>query len=32
MTTALEIEKLLNDYRAWLKDKTTLRELDRELG
>jgi hypothetical protein len=30
MTTALEIEKLLNDYRAWLKDKTTLRELDRE--
>jgi Domain of unknown function DUF1828 len=26
MTTALEIEKLLNDYRAWLKDKTTLRQ------
>jgi hypothetical protein len=24
----LEIEKLLNDYRAWLKDKTTLRELN----
>jgi hypothetical protein len=23
-----DIEKLLNDYRAWLKDKTTLRELD----
>lgn len=23
-----EIEKLLNDYRAWLKDKTTLREVD----
>jgi hypothetical protein len=28
MTTALEIEKLLNDYRAWLKDKTTLRQLN----
>ncbi len=28
MTTALEIEKLLNDYRAWLRDKTTLRELN----
>jgi hypothetical protein len=28
MTTAQEIEKLLNDYRAWLKDKTTLRELN----
>ena len=28
MTTALEIEKLLNDYRAWLKDKTTLREVN----
>jgi hypothetical protein len=27
MTTALEIEKLLNDYRVWLKDKTTLREV-----
>ena len=23
-----EIEKLLNDYRAWLKDKTTLRAVD----
>ena len=23
-----EIEKLLNDYRAWLKDKTTLREIN----
>ncbi len=23
-----EIEKLLNDYRAWLKDRTTLREAD----
>ena len=28
MTTALEIEKLLNDYRAWLKDRTTLRQLN----
>jgi hypothetical protein len=28
MTTANEIEKLLNDYRAWLKDKTTLREVN----
>lgn len=28
MTTAHEIEKLLNDYRAWLKDKTTLREVN----
>ncbi len=28
MTMAQEIEKLLNDYRAWLKDKTTLRELN----
>jgi hypothetical protein len=28
MTTALEIEKLLNDYRAWLKDKTTLRQVN----
>jgi hypothetical protein len=27
MTTAQEIEKLLNDYRTWLKDKTTLREV-----
>jgi hypothetical protein len=24
----IEIEKLLNDYRNWLKDKTTLREVD----
>ena len=23
-----EIEKLLSDYRQWLKDKTTLREVD----
>ncbi len=30
MTTALEIEKLLNDYRAWLKEKTTLREVNSE--
>src|SRR3984885_5126470 len=28
MTTAQEIEKLLNDYRTWLKDKTTLREVN----
>jgi hypothetical protein len=28
MTTALEIEKLLNDYRVWLKNKTTLRQLN----
>ncbi len=28
MTTLQEIEKLLSDYRAWLKDKTTLREID----
>jgi len=28
MTIAQEIEKLLSDYRAWLKDKTTLREVD----
>ncbi|HUE05491.1 MAG TPA: DUF1829 domain-containing protein [Bryobacteraceae bacterium] len=28
MTTALEIEKLLDDYRVWLKDKTTLREVN----
>jgi Domain of unknown function DUF1828/Domain of unknown function DUF1829 len=28
MSMVLEIEKLLNDYRAWLKDKTTLRELN----
>lgn len=26
--SAAEIEKLLNDYRLWLKDKTTLREVD----
>jgi hypothetical protein len=26
--SAAEIDKLLNDYRAWLKEKTTLRELD----
>ncbi len=30
MTVAAEIDKLLSDYRAWLKDKTTLRELDGE--
>lgn len=28
MTTVQEIEHLLNDYRAWLKDKTTLREVN----
>lgn len=28
MTTVHEIEKLLNDYRAWLRDKTTLREVN----
>jgi uncharacterized protein DUF1829/uncharacterized protein DUF1828 len=28
MTTLEDIEKLLNDYRAWLKDKTTLREVN----
>jgi hypothetical protein len=28
MTTTQEIEKLLNDYRAWLKDKTSLREVN----
>ena len=28
MTMAQEIEKLLNDYHAWLKDKTTLREVN----
>jgi hypothetical protein len=27
MTTAQEIDKLLNDYRLWLKDRTTLREV-----
>jgi hypothetical protein len=26
--TVAEIEKLLSDYRAWLKDKTTLREVN----
>jgi hypothetical protein len=30
MTTVQEIEKLLNEYRAWLRDKTTLRELNGE--
>ena len=28
MTMVEEIERLLNDYRAWLKDKTTLREVN----
>jgi len=28
MTMSQEIEKLLNDYRVWLKDKTTLREIN----
>jgi len=28
MTVVREIEKLLSDYRAWLKDKTTLREVN----
>jgi hypothetical protein len=28
MTMLHEIEKLLGDYRAWLKDKTTLREVN----
>ncbi len=28
MTTLEDIEKLLGDYRAWLKDKTTLREIN----
>jgi hypothetical protein len=28
MSMVLEIEKFLSDYRAWLKDKTTLRELN----
>src|ERR1700722_9806745 len=28
MTTVQEIEHLLNAYRAWLKDKTTLREVN----
>jgi hypothetical protein len=26
--TVADIEKLLNEYRSWLKDKTTLRQLD----
>jgi hypothetical protein len=30
MTLTTEIEKLLHEYRAWLKDKTTLRELNDE--
>src|ERR1035437_8596966 len=28
MSMVPEIEKLLNDYRSWLKDKTTLRDLN----
>jgi hypothetical protein len=28
MTMTEEIERLLNDYRVWLKDKTTLREVN----
>jgi len=28
MTTLQDIEKLLSDYRAWLKDKTTLRQVN----
>jgi Domain of unknown function DUF1829/Domain of unknown function DUF1828 len=28
MSMTLEIEKLLSDYRAWLKDKTTLKPVD----
>jgi len=28
MTSLPEIERLLNDYRAWLKDRTTLREVN----
>jgi hypothetical protein len=28
MTITKEIEKLLNDYRVWLRDKTTLREVN----
>jgi len=28
MSTVREIERLLSDYRAWLKDKTTLREVN----
>ena len=30
MTTVQEIEGLLNDYRAWMRDKTTLREVNSE--
>jgi hypothetical protein len=30
MTMAQEIEKLLNDYRVWLRDKTTLRDVNGE--
>src|SRR6266481_4343495 len=30
MTMVQEIEKLLNDYRVWLRDKTTLREVNGE--
>lgn len=30
MTVTGDIERLLNDYRAWLKDRTTLRELTNE--
>ena len=30
MNVAADIEKLLNAYRAWLKDKTTLRALNEE--
>jgi len=30
MTTVQEIDRLLNDYRAWLKDKTSLREVNDE--
>ena len=30
MTIVQEIEKLLNDYRSWLRDKTTLREVNGE--
>jgi hypothetical protein len=30
MTLTAEIEKLLQDYRAWLKDKTSLREVNSE--
>lgn len=28
MTTLQDIERLLNDYRSWLKDRTTLREVN----